>query len=205
MLRVFVTERHSLIRAGLVAVLGGSGDMRVVGEAATVEETQGQVPRLSPDVVVIDANLGDAAVERTIGEIREHVPACRVLVLSEYGAIREADYVAAGASGVVPKSLRPDELAETVRAVATGGRVASFPAAAGDGAAAGISERERAILSLMTTGRTNAEIGATLFLATKTVERQVATIVRKLNARNRAHAVALAVARHIVEAPGGDA
>jgi DNA-binding NarL/FixJ family response regulator len=57
----------------------------------------------------------------------------------------------------------------------------------------------------MTTGRTNAEIGSTLFLATKTVERQVATIVRKLNARNRAHAVAIAVARHIVEAPAEDA
>jgi DNA-binding NarL/FixJ family response regulator len=52
---------------------------------------------------------------------------------------------------------------------------------------------------LMAAGRTNTEIGQTLFLATKTVERQVATIVRKLGARNRAHAAAIAVARHIVD------
>jgi DNA-binding NarL/FixJ family response regulator len=56
----------------------------------------------------------------------------------------------------------------------------------------------------MATGRTNVEIGKTLFLATKTVERQVATIVRKLSARNRAHAAAIAVSRHLVdpEQPG---
>ena len=51
----------------------------------------------------------------------------------------------------------------------------------------------------MSAGRTNAEIGATLFLATKTVERQVATVIRKLGGRNRAHAGAIAVARHLVE------
>ena len=51
----------------------------------------------------------------------------------------------------------------------------------------------------MSAGRTNTEIGQTLFLATKTVERQVATIVGKLGARNRAHAAAIAVSRHIVD------
>jgi DNA-binding NarL/FixJ family response regulator len=62
-----------------------------------------------------------------------------------------------------------------------------------------LSPRERSILLLMAAGRTNTEIGKTLFLATKTVERQVATIVGKLGARNRAHAAALAVARHLVD------
>jgi signal transduction histidine kinase/DNA-binding NarL/FixJ family response regulator len=204
MLRVFVVERHALLRTGLVALIGRADDMRVVGEAATLEETRGQVRRLSPDAVLVDSSLGDAEVERTIADIRATVPSCRVLVLSEYGT-HDVDFIAAGASGVVPKSLRPEELADAVRAVATGGRVASFPHSAGEAGSAGISERERAILALMTTGRTNAEIGSTLFLATKTVERQVATVVRKLNARNRAHAVAIAVARHIVEAPSDDA
>ena len=62
-----------------------------------------------------------------------------------------------------------------------------------------LSARERSILLLMAAGRTNIEIGQTLFLATKTVERQVATVVGKLGARNRAHAAALAVARRIVD------
>ena len=55
------------------------------------------------------------------------------------------------------------------------------------------------VMLLMATGRTNTEIGQNLFLATKTVERQVATIGRKLRARNRAHAAAIAVSRHIID------
>jgi DNA-binding NarL/FixJ family response regulator len=77
--------------------------------------------------------------------------------------------------------------------------MASFTGAADEQGGAGLTARERAVLTLMSAGRTNAEIGATLFLATKTVERQVATVIRKLGGRNRAHAGAIAVARHLVE------
>jgi DNA-binding NarL/FixJ family response regulator len=56
----------------------------------------------------------------------------------------------------------------------------------------------------MAAGRTNSDIGQILFLATKTVERQVATIVHKLGARNRAHAAAIAVSRHLVDPGAAD-
>jgi DNA-binding NarL/FixJ family response regulator len=87
-----------------------------------------------------------------------------------------------------------------VRAVASGASfVSSEPPITSGGTA--LSQRERSILALVAAGQTNTEIGKTLFLATKTVERQVATIVRKLGARNRAHAAAIAAARQIVD-PG---
>jgi DNA-binding NarL/FixJ family response regulator len=127
------------------------------------------------------------------------MPDCAVLLLADYETGREAEAIESGASGIVPKSVTADELTEAVRAVARGAKVASFPTAGNDQGGAGLSSRERAVLALMTAGRTNAEIGATLFLATKTVERQVATISRKLGARNRAHAGAIAVARHLVD------
>jgi DNA-binding NarL/FixJ family response regulator len=121
-------------------------------------------------------------------------------VLVDYETGREAELVERGASGVVPKSMTAGELADTVLAIAGGAKVSRFPSQTAEPGGAGLSPRERAVLALMTAGRTNAEIGAKLFLATKTVERQVATIIRKLGARNRAHAGAIAVARHLVDA-----
>jgi signal transduction histidine kinase/DNA-binding NarL/FixJ family response regulator len=198
-LRVFVTEPHSLTRAGLVALLERADGIRVVGDAAGGEETRGQVRRLRPDVVLVDGHLPDGELERTVADVKSAVPACSVLVLADYETGREAELMDVGASGVVPKSVTGDELTDAVRAVARGAKVTSFPSAGADHGGAGLSSRERAVLTLMTAGRTNAEIGATLFLATKTVERQVATIIRKLGARNRAHAGAIAVARHLVD------
>jgi DNA-binding NarL/FixJ family response regulator len=64
-----------------------------------------------------------------------------------------------------------------------------------------LTPRELSILALIAAGDTNAQIGDSLFIATKTVERQVATIIRKLGARNRAHATAVAVSRGIVQLP----
>lgn len=198
-LRLFVTGQHPLTRAGLVALLERADGMRVVGEAASLEETRGQVRRLHPGVLLIDAHLPEGELERTVAELKAAVPDCALLMLADYETGREAEVIESGASGVVPKSVTADELTEAIRAVARGAKVASFASAGGDQGGAGLSSRERAVLTLMTAGRTNAEIGATLFLATKTVERQVATISRKLGARNRAHAGAIAVARHLVE------
>jgi len=198
-LRVFVAERHGLTRAGLVALLDRAEGIRVVGEAGSGEETRGQVHRLHPDVVLLDGHQSEGELERTLTAVKTALPSCSVLVLADYETGREAELAERGASGVVHRSVTGEELTEAVRAVARGAKVASFASAPGDAGGAGLSARERAVLTLMSAGRTNAEIGAELFLATKTVERQVATVIRKLGGRNRAHAGALAVARHLVE------
>ena len=197
-LRVCVVEPHNLTRAGLVALLERSDGIRVVGEAARVSEMRTQLPRLHPDVAIIDGHLAEAEIERAVAELKALLPACSLLVLADYETGREAELMERGASGVVPKSVTGEELIESVRAVARGVTVARF-SGGGEVGAAGLSSRERGVLALLTAGQTNAEIGATLFLATKTVERQVATIIRKLGARNRAHAGAIAVARHLVD------
>ncbi|MGZ4203602.1 MAG: GAF domain-containing protein, partial [Thermoleophilaceae bacterium] len=197
-LRVCVVEPHNLTRAGLVALLEHSDGIRVVGEAARVSEMRTQLPRLHPDVAIVDGHLAEAEIERAVAELKALLPACSLLVLADYETGREAELMERGASGVVPKSVTGEELIESVRAVARGVTVARF-SGGGEVGAAGLSSRERGVLALLTAGQTNAEIGATLFLATKTVERQVATIIRKLGARNRAHAGAIAVARHLVD------
>jgi signal transduction histidine kinase/DNA-binding NarL/FixJ family response regulator len=200
-LRVFITHPGALARAGLVALLERADGIRVVGEAETGEETRGRIRRLHPDIVIVDGQLAEDDLERTLAEIKTALPGAAVLVLADYEPERDAQLRERGASGVLPRTVSAQELVETLALVARGGHVQSFPAAAGEHGGTRLSSRERSVLTLMSAGYTNAEIGSTLFLATKTVERQVATIIRKLGARNRAHAGALAVARHLVE-PG---
>jgi signal transduction histidine kinase/DNA-binding NarL/FixJ family response regulator len=200
-LRVFITHPGALTRAGLVALLERADGIRVVGEAESGEETRGRIRRLHPDIVIVDGQLPEDDLERTIADIKTALRGCAVLVLADYEPERDVQLREHGASGVLPRTISAQELVDTLMLVARGGHVHSFPSPAGQVAGTRLSSRERSVLALMSAGYTNAEIGSTLFLATKTVERQVATIIRKLGARNRAHAGALAVARHLVE-PG---
>ncbi len=197
-LRVFVVDRHPLMRAGLLHLVESVDGMRVVGHADCARDARAQLRRVRPDVVLLDGHLPIKDSESLIRELRSELPMARVVITFESATGHEPLLIDAGASRFVNKSANAAELAEVVR-----------NASAGTGIVPGeltvsvehgmLSPRERSILLLMAVGRTNTEIGQTLFLATKTVERQVATIVGKLGARNRAHAAALAVSRHLVD------
>jgi DNA-binding NarL/FixJ family response regulator len=198
-LRVFVAEPNHVMRAGFVALVAATADMRVIGDAATAEQARGQIRRLRPDVVLMDARLADGDTEQLVADLRAELPDAGILVMSERCSGRRAALEEAGASGMLHKLADGAELVDAVRAVASGASVVSSEPPVTSGGTA-LSARERSILALVAAGQTNTEIGKTLFLATKTVERQVATIVRKLGARNRAHAAAIAAARQIVDA-----
>jgi signal transduction histidine kinase/DNA-binding NarL/FixJ family response regulator len=197
-LRVFVVDRHPLFRAGLLHLAESVPDFRVVGEAAGAKEAHVQLRRLRPDVVLLDGHLPFAELEDLIGGLRNELPLTRAVITFESETGHESELADAGACRFLHKTSSVAELADAVRAAASSANAAAdeLPTPISRGT---LSVRERSILLLMTAGRTNSEIGQTLFLATKTVERQVATIVRKLGARNRAHAAALAVSRHIVD------
>jgi two-component system NarL family response regulator len=197
-LRVFVIERHPLMRAGLLHLAQTAEDLRVVGQAATVAEGRAQLRRVRPDVVLLDGHLPIIETEPLVRELRTELPLLRIVVTCESTTGHEPVLAEAGASRLVRKTAGAAELAEVIRSAAGGTDAVPgellVPVEHGT-----LSPRERSILLLMAAGRTNTDIGKSLFLATKTVERQVATIVGKLGARNRAHAAALAVARHIVD------
>lgn len=197
-LRLFVVDRHPLIRAGLRHLAESVPDFRVVGDAGSASEARAQLRRLRPDVVLLDGHLPIGDLEQLIADLRNELPLTRALITFESDTGHEAALAEAGAARFLHKTSGVAELADAVRAAASSaGDVAQeAPNSIGRGT---LSARERSILLLMAAGRTNTEIGQTLFLATKTVERQVATIVRKLGARNRAHAAAIAVSRHIVD------
>jgi signal transduction histidine kinase/DNA-binding NarL/FixJ family response regulator len=199
-LRVFVAEPNLLVRAGISRLVDANDEMRVVGEACSLDEGKARLRQLHPDVTLLSTTLATGGAEALIADIRRASPSSAVLAVSHGEVGRDTKLLDAGATGVI--DLRVDEqgLAQAVRAVACGTRVlgGSRDAAGDDSGREALTSRERSILTLVAGGETNAEIGRTLYLATKTVERQVATIVRKLGARNRAHAAAIAVDRDIV-------
>jgi signal transduction histidine kinase/DNA-binding NarL/FixJ family response regulator len=202
-LRVIVAEGNPLLRAGLCRMVERGPRMRIVGESASLEQLRREIGQLHPDVIVLSAALVNGDLRSLLDEVRSASPSSAVLAMSEGAPGAEAEMLLAGVNGVVPSAVDEEAFARTVRAVAEGTRV--FPGgeqqAPESEAFEGLSERERSVLALVAAGRTNAEIGKSLYLATKTVERQVATIVRKLNARNRSHAAAIAVSRRIVQLP----
>jgi signal transduction histidine kinase/DNA-binding NarL/FixJ family response regulator len=202
-LRVFVAERNSLIRAGLIRILEGTGSIRVVGQASSADEVRGQVRRLCPDVILLDEQLEADHSMKLTRELASSSPNSALLITARGMVTAAADLLGAGGTGVVHKSIEPDELVNAVRAVAGGSRlIAGSAGGVEDDSESGgphLSKRQREILALVAAGQTNAEIAEALFFATKTVERHVGTIFGKLGARNRAHAAALAVSRQLVE------
>jgi DNA-binding NarL/FixJ family response regulator len=199
-LRVFVAESNMLVRSGIEHVVDGDDEMRIVGDARTLDEAKARLKQLQPDVALVSTALAKDGVEALVDEVQKASPLSAILAVAHGDSAQDAKLIAAGATGVIDLGVEQDGLAQAVRAVACGTRVLGGTrrmAADDDGEA--LTAREQSILTLVARGETNAEIGRTLYLATKTVERQVATIVRKLRARNRAHAAAIGVARHMVE------
>lgn len=199
-LRVFVIESHPLLLAGLKQVFGQRNDVRLVGDAPTGREAHGYVARLRPDVVLLDVDADTEEAEAVTRQMKQTSPTTVVVGMSDMGMAGSTRLIEHGASGVVSKDLGGDELVEVIAALAGGSHVSSAVDAGGPHPASGtrLTPRERAILALVAAGQTNAEIGQSLFLATKTIERHVASIASKLGAQNRAHAAALAVATGLV-------
>ena len=199
-LRIFVGETNSLLRAGLSRLIEGNEDMRIVGEASSREHLRTGIRQLHPDVLVLSTALANGDLKDLVGEISEISPSTEILAISHGDVSQTTELIDWGITGVIHLPIDEDGLNQAVRAVAAGTHVLGQRATA-DHPGESLTARERSILALVAAGLTNAQIGKQLYLATKTVERQVATIVRKLNASNRAHAAAIGVARRIVELP----
>jgi signal transduction histidine kinase/DNA-binding NarL/FixJ family response regulator len=200
-LRVFVAERNSLIRAGLTRILERTGTIRIVGEASSADQIRAQVSRLCPDVILLDEQLDAEHLLRLTRELKAATPSSSILITARGSVGATTELLDAGGTGIIHKSIEPDELVNAVRATANGSLLIAGSHGEGRdrGNGASLSKRQREILALVASGQTNAEIAEALFFATKTVERHVATIFGKLGARNRAHAAALAVSQQLID------
>ncbi|MBE3010110.1 response regulator transcription factor [Microbispora sp. NEAU-D428] len=201
-IRVLLVDDHAAFRAGLRALLRPVEEMEVADEAASGEQALALLPRVQPDVVLMDLAMpgmgGVAATER----ITRDNPHVRVLVLSmadDDDAVFAA--VRAGARGYVLKGARRAELVRAIRAVAEGEAIFG-PALAGrlmgyfsdlarkpEPRFPELTPREREILGLVAGHLTNVQIAARLGLSQKTVRNHVSSIFAKLRVADRAEAI----------------
>ena len=206
-LRVFLVDDHAVVREGLKALINAQPGMAVVGEAADGQTACEQVPRLRPDVVVMDVSMPGLTGSQATERLRQECPPVKVLALTVHedkGYIRQL--LAAGAAGYVLKRAAPEELIHAIRVVAGGG-VYLDPTMAGkvvggfvrrppDGAGARggeLSDREAEVARLTAAGHSNKEIASRLDLSVKTVETYRARALEKLGLQGRADLVRYAV------------
>ncbi|MDI3388224.1 response regulator transcription factor [Streptomyces sp. B-S-A8] len=201
--RVLLCDDHAVVRAGLLALLGSAPDIEVAGEAGTGEEAVALAAKLSPDVVLMDLQLG-AGMDGVEATRRIAPTGVRVLVLTTYDT--DADItraIEAGATGYLLKAERPEELFAAIHAAAEGRTTLSPPVASRVMARMRspqptLTGRELDILGQLAHGLGNRDIAKALFISEATVKTHLGRIYDKLGVDTRAGAVAVAKERRLL-------
>ena len=212
-IRVLLADDHTVLRAGLRALLDREADMQVVGEAATGEEAVERVEALRPDVVVMDLSMpGGGGLEAT-RQLTALGHGTRVLVLTVHA---EEEYLLpvleAGGSGYVTKTSADEDLTQAIRTVARGD-VFLYPSAASlllrgftgknerdRDPVERLTDREREVLGFTVEGFSSSEIGRKLFISPKTVDTYRARIMEKLDLHHRSELVQFALRNGLLKA-----
>jgi DNA-binding NarL/FixJ family response regulator len=198
-LRVLIADDHPLMREGIAALLAGQDGFCVVALAADGVDAVAQFIAHRPDLCLLDLQMPVSDGVAAIVAIRQLQPDARIIVLTTFGGdARVAAALRAGAAAYLLKDVLGTELVATIRAVCAGQQVIS-PALKRELAAHAISDtlsaRELDVLRLAACGRSNRAIGAALAISEATVKTHMSTIMAKLGASDRTHAVAIAVQR----------
>lgn len=200
-IRILLVDDQGVVRRGLQALLKPVSELEVVGEADSGQSALTQIEQLRPDVVLMDIRMPVMDGVVATKEIRQRFPDVKVLILTTFD---DEEYVSRaihyGASGYLLKDTPVEELTQTIQAVQRGYlqlgpglaqklNVQSKPNPP-DGWDA-LTAREREITTLIAQGKTNREIGETLFIAEKTVKNYVTNILGQLGVRDRTQAALL--------------
>jgi two-component system, NarL family, response regulator DevR len=211
--RILIADDHSVVRAGLRALLERQGRFRVVAEAGTGEEAIAKAQEVKPDVAVLDVRMPGVSGIEACRQITATVPECKVIILTSY-AEDELLFAAiqAGASGYVLKRIGDNELILAVDRISRGegmldpsmtSAVFSQMRKAGEAqnaaAFASLTTQELGVLALVAHGLTNRQIAMKMYLGEGTVRNYVSSVLSKIGAANRAEAAAYAVKHNISE------
>lgn len=189
-----------MVRTGLRTFLGLQPDMVVVGEASTAEQALALVPRLAPDIVVLDLVLPGMSGVEALRRLRAGHPEVKVVVLTSFaGQDSVLPAIRAGVSGYLLKDVGPAELADALRTVHRGG-APLHPAVAAtvmqsvvDAVPDQLTPREHEVLRLVARGLSNRLIARELALSEKTVKAHVSAVLSKLGVADRTQAALYAV------------
>jgi len=199
-IRVVIADDHAVLRAGLRLLINTQPDMIVVAEAGDGLAAVRQATETKPDVVVMDITMPAMGGIQAIEQIRQALPQTQILVLTMHddtAYLRSA--LAAGASGYVVKKSADSELISAITAVHRGQMFVDLasscgaiqqallrePSPTGDPKSL-LSQREKAVLTLVAEGYTNQEVADRLCLSVKTIETYRMRLAEKLGLRTRA-------------------
>jgi two-component system, NarL family, response regulator len=190
------------MRLGVSTMIDAQQVMKVVAQAGTGEDAIELHRQHKPDVTLMDLRLPGISGVEAIRVIREGNPRARFVVLTTYGGDEDIHRaLAAGAQGYLIKGMSNEALIEALRRVHGGARFLPPPVARNLAARTPDSElspREREVLSLVTNGKSNREIGELLDITEATVKCHVSVILRRLDVSDRTQAVVVALQRGIV-------
>jgi DNA-binding NarL/FixJ family response regulator len=214
--KIIVAEDHKILREGLISLLAGSDDIKVVGQAEDGLEAIRRVDQVHPDLVLLDLSMPRMDGLSAIKEIKTRSPKTKILALTIH---ESEDFILeafkSGADGYCLKDASSSELLMAIKSVLSGKRYLS-PGISGkvlEGYIEGrktlkassswdtITQREREILKLVGEGYKNKEIADFLFISTKTVEKHRSNIMRKLDIHTASGLTALAIEKGLVTKP----
>jgi len=217
MIRVFLVDDQTLVRQGVRSLLELSDSVQVIGEARDGDEAISEIPRVRPDVVLLDLRMpGKSGLEvlEHLSRINELPPTIILTTFDEDQLVLNG--LRAGARGFLLKDVSLDQLVNAIKVVADGGSLVQ-PGLT-DRLLRGVShlenkfasldepdpltERETEILRLMSGGYSNKEIARSLDVAEGTVKNHVSNILSKLGVRDRTRAVLKALELGLVQGRG---
>jgi len=204
---VLLVDDHALIREGLRRAFEQTDDLEVVGEASGVDEAAAMVRATTPDVAVVDVNLGDGNGIDLVRRLRAEYPRMGLVVCTMYeGDEHMLGALEAGASGFVLKSAPADEVVAAARQAA----VSPTSFTANDLAGAmrrrmleprvRLTPREHEILQHLADGVSVAVLAQRLYISQSTAKTHMSKLYEKLGAQNRTQAIMAAVRLGLVKA-----
>jgi len=203
-IRLILVDDHIVLRAGLANVLSFEPGMQVVAQGDTGEAAVTLWRKHQPDVMLLDLCMPGIDGVETLKQLRQEFPEARVLILTSSEAPEEVRHaLAAGARGFVTKTIHPAELMAAIRQVHAGGEVIGQSVAANlavEQQGGFISRRELETLGFVRQGFTNAEIGRLMGISENTAKAHVKSLLAKLQAADRAEAVARGFERGLLKA-----
>ena len=211
MIKVFIADDHSIVRAGLRRIVEESGDMEVIAEASDGKGALQQIQKEQPDVAVIDISMPGLDGLEVTAQLHAGYPKLPVIILTMH---EEEQYVIraieAGAMGYITKRSAPEQLVNAIRKVHAGSRFLSAEAtdllalrvargSQGQSPLDSLSTRELQVLRRLAMGHTNREIASAYGISIKTVDTYRFRLLKKLNLRNNAELSRFAIQNRLVE------
>lgn len=206
--RILCVDDHDLVRKGIAAILSTEPELELIGEAHNAADALRFFRQYQPDITLMDLRLPDESGIETTRRIRTEFPAARIIALTSYDGDQDIyKALEAGVRGYLLKDMVHNEVIRAIHTVHAGKRYIPpevsdqlndfFPEVA-------LTPREVDVLSLVARGFGNKEAGVVLGTASGTVKAHMQSILGKLGAKDRTHAVTIALRRGILHLHSSD-